>query len=248
MNSKLEWEQGPFPSNAPQPRAAPSLPAPLGALSRRGAALAKWRRRHRAPAGRQRAPVPRPEEALRRAGTALGPRLPPEASGAGGRRPFALSRRSRRGTPLPERWRAAAAGREEAQDRPWSYRRRRRKSSTTNCCPTASAWRPRRTASSRRSKATWRGPCSCRSCGPEGSSGPGSSPRECPAPGGFGRRGAAGQSRPGTLRALRIEVAFLSWLFRPRALFRLCLVACCLLGHLCDLSPFRAGRARRYLC
>lgn len=53
------------------------------ARSRHGAALAKWRRPHTAPAGRQRVPVPRPEEALRRAGTALGPRLPPEVSGAG---------------------------------------------------------------------------------------------------------------------------------------------------------------------
>lgn len=56
---------------------------------------------------------------------------------------------------------------------------RRRRSSTTSCCPTPSGWTPSPTCSWPRSKATWAGPCSSKSCGPGASSGPGNSPRKC---------------------------------------------------------------------
>lgn len=127
----------------------------------------------------------------------------PEVSGAGRAVVPSLPGRSpvcRHGAPLGERrgpgaQLRAAAGREAAQRRPWRRRRRRRRSSTTSCCPTGSAWRPRPPAFSRRSKTTWPGPCSSRSCGPAGSSGPGSCRRECPEGGGGGLPPAPGALR-----------------------------------------------------
>lgn len=65
---------------------------------------------------------------------------------------------------------------------------RRRRSSTTSCCPTPSGWTPSPTCSWPRSKATWAGQCSSKSCGPGASSGPGNSPRKCAGACRMGRR------------------------------------------------------------
>lgn len=92
--------------------------------------------------------------------------------GAGGRVSLgSWSRPSRRAAGIP-RSQAGVPGRAREPSS------RRRRLSTTSCCPMPSAWTPSLTCSWPRSKATWAGPCSSKSCGPGASSGPENSPRK----------------------------------------------------------------------
>ena len=77
---------------------------------------------------------------------------------------------------------------------------RRRRSSTTSCCPTPSGWTQSPTCSWPRSKATWAGQCSSKSCGPGASSGPGNSPRKC-----------AGACRMGRTQRLGVKASAGGW-------------------------------------
>lgn len=79
--------------------------------------------------------------------------------------------------------------------RPRGASSRRRRSSTTSCCPMPSGWTPSPICSWPRSKATWAGPCSSKSCGPGASSGPGNSPRKCVRACRVGGRAVRGEGR-----------------------------------------------------